>query len=291
MADLERLGQMETFLIVGTLILVIVGVITYGASRWRINTAKLRAALEAGRLPVSPLNYDAREAETLPPPVRRYFHTVLKDGQPIVSAAWMKHEGQFNMGEMPARWCRFTSSQVAIMRRPGFDWDGRIVMAPGFPVFVHDAYIAGEGVLHAELLGLVTLADIRGTSEVARGELMRFMAEAAWYPTALLPSQGVRWEAIDNMSARASLTDGATAVFLEFHFDADGLLSGVRAAARHRTVKGVLVATPWQGRFWNYEIRGGMRIPMDGEVAWELPEGLCPYWRGHATEITYDFAR
>jgi hypothetical protein len=164
-------------------------------------------------------------------------------------------------------------------------------VTPGLNVFVHDAYVAGEGLLHAELLGLLTLADIRNTPEAAQGELMRFLAEAAWYPTALLPSQGVRWEAIDDMSARATLMDGATTVSLDFRFDAEGLLSGVRAAARHRTVNGKLVATPWQGRFWGYEVRGGMRIPLEGEVAWELSEGLWPYWRGRVTDITYEFAR
>lgn len=47
-------------------------------------------------------------------------------------------------------------------------------------------------------------ADLRGAlGEVAQGELMRFFAEAAWYPTALLPSQGVRWQAVDDTSARA----------------------------------------------------------------------------------------
>lgn len=209
----------------------------------------------------------------------------------MVTTARLTHEGQFNMGETQAKWCRFTSDQVAFTRRAGFDWDGRIAMAPGLNVFVHDAYVAGEGLLHAELLGLVTLADIRATPEVARGELMRFLAEAVWYPTALLPSQGVRWEAIDDLSARATLTDGATTVSLDFRFDAEGLVSGVRAAARHRTVNGALVATPWQGRFWGYEVRGGMRIPLQGAVAWEMPAGLWPYWRGRTTEISYEFAR
>jgi hypothetical protein len=43
---------------------------------------------------------------------------------------------------------------------------------------------------------------MRGTGEIAEGQLMGFFAEAAWYPTALLPGQGVRWEAVDDSSAR-----------------------------------------------------------------------------------------
>jgi hypothetical protein len=49
-----------------------------------------------------------------------------------------------------------------------------------------------------------------------------------------------------------------------------------------------VVPAPWHGRFWNYEERGGMLVPLDGEVAWLLPEGEKPYWRSHITEIHYD---
>jgi len=72
---------------------------------------------------------------------------------------------------------------------------------------------------------------------------MRFLAEAVWYPTALLPSQGVHWEAIDDVSAKARLTDGAITVSLDFRFDGNGLVTGTRAAARHRMVNGKLVVT------------------------------------------------
>ena len=44
---------------------------------------------------------------------------------------------------------------------------------PGLAARVHDAYVAGEGLLHASLLGLFTIANVRGTSTMAEGELMR----------------------------------------------------------------------------------------------------------------------
>jgi hypothetical protein len=179
-------------LIVATLLVLVTGVMAYGAWRWHSSTHKLRAQLQGARLPITPATYDAREIADLPAPVQRYFRAVLQDGQPLVAVAQIRHAGQFNMGETHAQWREFTSSQMTITRRPGFDWDGRIGMGPGLRVFVHDAYVAGEGILYAALLGLVTVADLRGTPEMAHGELMRFLAEAVWYPTALLHSQGVR---------------------------------------------------------------------------------------------------
>lgn len=278
-------------LIILAFVVAMVGIIAFGSYRWELGTKTLRTNLEAARLPIQPLKFDAREIADLPEPVQRYFRAVLKDGQPLIAAARISHQGTFNMSETGEKWSPFTSTQLVITQRPGFDWDGRIAMIPGINAFVHDAYVSGEGILHAALLGLVTVADIRGTPEAAQGELMRFFAEAAWYPTRLLPSQGVRWESIDNSTARATLKDGDTVVSLDFRFDEAGLIATVSAEARARTVKGSLVLAPWMGRFWDYEVRDGMRIPLSGEVAWQLPDGsLFPYWRGRIMNIVYDFA-
>jgi hypothetical protein len=57
-----------------------------------------------------------------------------------------------------------------------------------------------------------------------------------------------------------------------------------------RMVGDDIVPTPWLGRFWNYGKRGGMLVPLDAEVAWVLPEGEKPYWRGHIAEISHEFA-
>lgn len=223
--------------------------------------------------------------------VQQYFRAVLKEGQPLVDAVSVTHSGTFNMSDTGEQWRPFTSTQRVIMKRPGFVWDARVAIMPGVAVRVHDAYVASEGILHATLFGLVTLVDIRSTPEFARGELMRFFAETAWYPTSLLPSQGVRWEAVDDMSAKATLRDGDTTVALLFRFNKAALIESVRAGARGRTVRGAVVLTPWEGRWWNYDLHDGMRVPLEGEVAWLLPEGPKPYWRGRITSMTYEFAR
>jgi hypothetical protein len=288
----NRAKMPRVLIIVFSLItILLVGAWLYGAYRWNSETKDLRARLDAARVPVRPQTVDFRELEGLPSPVGRYFRVVLEEGQPMVAGVSVRHEGTFNMGETNDQWKPFASDQKVVAQRPGFDWDGRVSMMPGLPVRVHDAYVAGKGILHASLLGLFPVVDMRGTGEVAEGELMRFFAEAAWYPTALLPSQCVRWEAADDHSASATLTEGDISITMLFTFNEEGLIDTVRTEARGRTVGGEVVPTPWRGRFRNYEERGGMRVPLDGEVTWLLPEGEEPYWRGHITEIVYEFAR
>jgi hypothetical protein len=282
---------MALLLVVLGLVVVMAAAVLYGEIHWRWGTRELRDQIEAAKLPIERKVFDRREPERVPAPVQRYFRAVLEDGQPIVVAVSMAHTGTFNMSEGGEQWKAFSSNQRVVTRRPGFDWDGRIAMMPGLPVYVHDAYVGGEGILHAAVLGLVSMVKLRGTNEVAAGELMRFLAETVWYPTALLPSQGVLWDAVDDHCARATLKDGDVTATLQFHFNDDGLIDTVGAEARGRTVGGKVVPTPWHGRFWNYAIRDGMRVPLDGEVAWLLPEGAKPYWRGRITALSYEFAR
>ena len=143
--------------------------------------------------------------------------------------------------------------------------------------------------MRASLHGLVTLAAVEGTPGIAAGALHRYLAEGVWLPTSLLPSQGILWTPIDDSTSRATLAVGEATVSLDFHFGADHLVRSVYTSERARDVEGRPVPTPWQGRFAEYQERHGMRIPLAGEVEWILPEGPQPYWRGHITDIQYEY--
>ncbi len=274
----------------GVLAVLAVGLNAYGAWRWAAGTQALVSRLQATGVATATHHCNASELEGLPAPVQRYFRAALQDGQPIITAVDLQHHGSFNVGESTDRWKPFFSNQQVVTHPPGFVWDGRVMVMPGLPVRVHDAYVAGEGILHPSILGLVTLNDLQGTGDVAEGELMRYLAEASWYPTALLPSQGVRWEAVDDHTARATLVDGTVSVTLLFRFGAHGLIDSVLAQSRGRTVGRHIVMTPWEGRWSDYQECHGMRVPMTGEVAWLAPEGRKPYWRGTITSLAYRFA-
>lgn len=279
-------------IIVSILVIAAVAVLVfYGPYRWRAETRELRAKLREGRSPTDTQIYNLEAIANLPDPVRRYFQKALKNGQPVITGVDIEHVGTFNFSETGEQWRPFRSTQRVVPRRPGFLWDARISMAPGLTVFVRDAYVAGRGILTAKLFGFLTVMEQPETPELDQGELMRFLAEAAWYPTALLPGQGVSWEAIDDTTAAAELTDGETTVRLIFEFDAEGAIASVRSEGRFREVGGELVATPWVGRFWDYELRDGMMIPQRGEVAWLLSEGPQPYWRGRIRRIEYEYTR
>jgi hypothetical protein len=284
--------KLPPIVIIIILIVALLAIIAmYGSDRWRSETDKLRVKLTNGQQSIQPKIYDPKEIIGLPEPVQRYFKNVLQDGQALISKVELSQTGQFHMNETEDKWHKFTATQLVVTKRLGFDWDAKIQMFPFVNVFVHDTYLLGEGDLQASILSLFAVAKMHNTPQLNQGELLRFLAETVWYPTSLLPSQGLVWEAIDQHSSRATLTDGKTTASVVFQFDAEGLITSMRADARCYSVVGdKLVFMPWVGNFKEYSACNGMQIPLEGEVGWEHPEGNKIYFKGKITKISYEFA-
>jgi hypothetical protein len=267
-----------------------------GATHWAALVRTHTELLESGRVTAngrlpSPVHFDARELQGLPAPVQRYFQAVLTDGQPIIAAATIEMSGTMNVSSSSEQWKPFTSNQRVITGRPGFLWDAKVEMLCGIPAHVQDSYIAGQGRLNVKLLGLFTFADSSGGGEIARGEFMRYFAEAVWYPTALLPSQGVRWLAVNSESASATVIDGPITLTLLFRFNEAGLIASVHADARGAGVgkDGGMVMLPWDCSVSNYRRVDGMLIPQTGEAAWMRPAGRKAYFVGQVRKLRYEY--
>lgn len=267
------------------------GIVALGAWRWKKATRFLVTQLDAAGVSSGMERYDVRAVAHLPAPVRRYFERALSYGQPVIRSVDLALDGMFNMSLDAPEWKPFTSTQHVVTHRPGFVWDARITLFPGVPVRVIDAYVAGQGILRPSILGLFPVGEISGAGMIAQGELMRWLAESVWYPTTLLPGQGVAWEAVDANSAQATLTDGPITLTMTFRFGEDGLVSGIRVESRGSLVNGKTVLMPWEGHFRDYRPLDGMMIPFYGEVAWITPRGAKPYFQGTVTHVTYEMAK
>lgn len=263
-------------------------------------TRLLRRAEEHGRAragTVTPAFWYAELAE-LPEPVVRYFMFALRDGQPRVRTARIAWRGEFHASPTAA-WTPFTAEQWFTVDPPGFVWDATMRMLPGVPMRVRDGYDGGEASMLGRVGGVATVVERRGRTTLARGALVRWLGEAVWMPTALLPTpglprsvsgDGVRWEPVSEHTARLVLTDRGHCVTAEVHFAPTGEITRI-AAMRQRDVNGVDVPTPFEGVYGAYERREGMMVPSTAEVAWLLPEGRFAYWRGRVMKVEYETAR
>ncbi|MBK9184250.1 MAG: hypothetical protein IPM83_14345 [Ignavibacteria bacterium] len=270
--------MLRVILIIFVAAALIIGIaFVWGYWRWATRTETLRSKLYGAMQSPIPATYDPHELDSLPSCVQRYLRLVLVPGQPIIREVYLEHEGEMDMSQ--DKWVPFTSKQYISTREPGFIWDARIAMFPGIHVHVHDAFVDGKGLLHASVIGLITMMEQSG-SAFDYGEYLRWCAESAWYPTVLLPSQGASWQPLTDTSARVTFKNGSLTATLTVTFSPDGLMSTIRAEDRGREVNGTVVPTPWEGRWSNYIRMNGMLVPGTGEVAWILKEGRKVYWKG-----------
>ncbi|MEZ4457900.1 MAG: DUF6544 family protein [Gemmatimonadales bacterium] len=276
--------KLLAWLAVPVLLGVVVGL--GGMVQWDRTSAALirRLSDDAGRSGAGPA-VTLAGVDELPAPVARYLRLVLSDGVPVPAVLRVRQEGTFLVAPEANRWGPFTADEYFSIEPPGFVWAARIGMAPLVSVRVRDGFVAGEGSMRAAVLGLFTVANSAGTPEIREAALHRYLAETAWFPAALLPGAGVTWTALDDSTARGTITAGAATVWLDFHFGGDGLLQRVSTPARGRDVAGRSVPTPWEGRFARYARHAGMLIPEEGEVAWRIEGTLQPYWRGRIVGV------
>lgn len=281
----------RTVFIILALVALVAGLMVWNAQRrWQAANDELERRLLSGLDGRSPSVYVENELEGLPAPVERYFRTVLKDGQRIVRRARIEWRGEFNLGKPGSdNWKPFTATQIFVPSAPGSIWNARVMMAPGIPVLVRDGFVAGRGSMYGAVLGLVPVVEVEGTPLIAVGALLRYLAEIVWLPTALLPSEGVRWTPIDDTRARATLTVGATTGSVEFRFSPDGLVASGYSDERYFDGEDPPVKRPWEGVYARFAERNGVPVPIESHVQWNLPSGAFRYWRGTPVRIDYEY--
>ena len=230
--------------------------------------------------------FSHQDLDGLPVSVQRYFRRTLREGQPLIRQVAIKQRGFMRLRENSPKRQPFTATQLVTTAPVGFSWRAQIKVAPLLRVQVVDRYQDSKGLLEAKLFGVVTLAHAHDSRELNSGELQRYLAEAVWFPTALLPSADLRWQSLGEGSARATLRDGDCEVRVTFFFN--GRDEIVRAETdRFRQVGNRYRLEKWSAHYSNYQRRQEIRIPLTGSVAWEQPQGNFEYWRGDIEDIQY----
>ena len=232
----------------------------------------------ARRQPTPPLPQQA--LETLPPPVLRYLNHALPPPVRGLTLIQYQQQGTLRTNARSENWMQFTASQVIAPGTTEFIWTAHVEIAPLLHVQVKDSLIGGQGSGQVALLSAVPVASDGGTMEMNSGSLHRFLAEAVWYPSALLPSSQLTWTPIDDSRAVATLTNGSVTVSLEFRFSTDNEVTGIYTPGRWGSFDGGYKQVAWEGKFRNYSRRNGVLVPTSGEVGWYIDGQWQSVWRG-----------
>ena len=134
-----------------------------------------------------------------------------------------------------------------------------------------DAYLDGTGSLDITgLLGLLSISD-RG-EKIDQGQNLAMWAEAPFTtPSALVLDSRVRWEPIDDTSARLIFPFGEREEdSLRFEFDPETGLMTQMSGMRYRDQEET--KTPWRGEYSDWRTVRGIKVPHRLVGTWEDQE-------------------
>jgi hypothetical protein len=219
------------------------------------------------------------QLDNLPAPVARYLRLALPATKHIQEVR-IRQTGTLRTDVSSERWMSFEAEHIVVPPATGFVWNARVKVAPLIDVRVRDALIEGTGTGQVSLLSAFTVSADADTPEMNSGSLHRYLAEAVWYPTALLPNPPLRWTEIDATRSLATLTNHGVTVSLEFRFAETGEVTGIYTPGRWGTFGGGYEQRPWEGHFRNYDRRNGFWVPIEGDVGWYVDDEWHAVWKG-----------
>ena len=221
---------------------------------------------------------DHQSRERLPAAVYDLALRLGADPKMNRSSVKLTQTGRMKRNIDKESWMSFTATQTISTRECAFDWRARA--GPFGMVSARDALTDGEGRFDVMALGVIPIARAEHSSALMRGELMRYLAELAWAPDAILLNTALRWREDGPDSLAVSAGAGETAAKVMLSLDSEGRIAGGFAPDRPRSAAAPILPTPWRGRFSDYRHHDTMWLPFAGEVAWEIDGKEEVYWQG-----------
>ena len=236
---------------------------------------------------VEKVDYDS--LKNLPIPVQKYFKNVLPDDQFFIKTSRLEQNGKLKISPKSKNWSVFKASQIISDEKVSFLWDAKINIMPLLHVRVIDSLLNGIGAGSVYLMSVLPIGSDEDKLELNSGTLYRYLAEAVWHPTALLPQSGVTWEAVNEKKAIAHFTKSNISIAVVFIFNSDDEIIGVYTKDRYGKFGDKYIKYPWEGHFSDYREFDGIKIPTKGEVGWYLPDGWWLFWKGNIVDAKFEF--
>jgi hypothetical protein len=263
---------MLNYIVSGVLALAATGVGTILVLRWRFIARLRRLEERLARAPGLLLARDDLPAEVIALAERQG----ARPGS-LAPAVELTQTGV--MWPSPeAKEMGFSAHQTIAASEPGFVW--RANFGPAGLVAVADYFVDGKGGLEARIAGAFPVATLTGSEEIAKGELMRYLAELPWHPDAMLCNRALEWQVLDPGTIKVATGEGKARAGVTFFINTHGFVSAIEASDRPQLVDGKFVERPWRGRFWDYRQAGGRITPAQAEIAWVIDGKEFVYWKG-----------
>ena len=221
----------------------------------------------------------------LPEPVRRYLRYTGVVGKPVPGMIRLQQKGRIQPGPgLP--WMPLDAEEHYSVQPPGFVWAGTVRAGSVAVIRARDMYAEGHGRMLVKVASLWPVANAEG-GQMDQASMMRYLNEMMWFPAAFLAGN-ISFEAVDDSSARVTLTDHGRTATATLFFDTQGRLTDF-VAKRYRTA-GASDPETWSTPITGYGEFEGLRLPVCGKALYKLPDGDLDYIEVTVTGLHYDTA-
>ena len=223
------------------------------------------------------------DLRNLPAPVQKWLRHSGVVGREQILAVTLEQDGKMRLKPDQKEWISTRAAQIFTTENPAFTWNVHMKMF-GLPVLGRDAFSQGKGEMRITLAGTIPLVDVKDQPKLNISTIQRYLGEISWFPSAAL-HPAITWEAIDELSAKATMTMGDTTGSAIFHFKEDGDLEKF-VAWRYRSEEDSQ-PTEWVAQILRTESVHGLRIPVSLEATWMLPEGPFTWYIFDISNVEY----
>ena len=221
----------------------------------------------------------------LPYPVANWLIVSGMIGKEKINTVWLSQKIRMKMKPEQKDWNEAVAEQYFSVKNPAFIWKIKMNMSPFVKITGRDKFVDGKGEMLIKMFSLLNIVNEKG-EKMDEGTLQRFLGEIVWFPSAAL-SQYITWEAIDSLSAKATMNYKGTTGSGTFYFNEQGDFVKF-SALRYKDNEADAQRYEWIVTVKEHSIKNSIKIPMKIEVTWMLENGNWTWLDLEITDIRYN---
>lgn len=218
----------------------------------------------------------------LPEPVQRYLRYAGVLNKPKIWSMRVVFDGE--MREKGKDWFPFRSEQYNFFDVPTrlFFMKGKMfgVTVPGY-----HAYKNGTATMQIKAFGLIPIVDLK-EDILNKAETVTVFNDMCLMAPATLISPAIRWDSIDDRSAKATFTVNGVSISAVLYFNEQDQLINFVSDDRYALPdkKQYRFSTPVSA----YQNFHGYQVMSYGETVWDYPDGAFTYGKFVLKDIVYN---
>ena len=267
------------------LIILIVAIIAYGNWNFNRTTSYEITNLFSRNIKVVNSHITQNDITKLPPPVQKWLSSTGIIGKDKISFVRLKQKTMMKLKPEQKDWSEGTAFQYYTIQNPAFIWEVNMKMKTFIDIVGRDSFINGKGKMLIKLFSLINVVNEDGY-KIDTGALQRFLGEIVWFPSAAL-SPYIKWETIDSLSARATMSYQGTEGSGIFYFNKIGdfvKFSALRYMGNEENSE----RKEWIVTANKIQEVNGVRIPIKMEATWKLNSYSWTWLKLEIEDIQYN---